>query len=186
MECLPDESPNVIDIESGDSPDTEELSEQDESFYTTQEDTISDSDDKDDETTQRASPRRLRDRGNRPDYRQLHSGKQQYHNKKVQFVVRAAKIVPKRPPVPRNFYEALTGPDKDNWMGALENELNSLETQCVWDLVPVPSGQKILPGRWVLVHKLGPIEDIVSYKARWVAKGFAQQYGLDYDLTYST
>ena len=183
-EQISEEPAEIMDLVSEESSGIDDLSEVDESFHTDNDNDSIENDGANADLTPPASPRRLRDRGTRPDYKKLH-GKRPYQNKKVHFIVRAAKIVPERPPVPKDVYEALTGPDRDRWEEAFDNELNNLNTQGVWDLKPVPKGERILPGRWVLVHKLGPIGEIVSYKARWVAKGFAQQHGLDYDLTYA-
>jgi Reverse transcriptase (RNA-dependent DNA polymerase) len=48
-----------------------------------------------------------------------------------------------------------------------------------------PTGAKVLPGRWVYKAKRGPDGTVTKYKARWVVKGFQQQYGIDYNETYA-
>ena len=66
-----------------------------------------------------------------------------------------AVIVNLSPGVPANVEEALSGTDKDKWRMAFKEELNSLYANGTWEApAPVPKGRKILPGRWVLTHKL--------------------------------
>ena len=101
------------------------------------------------------------------------------------FAVRAVKAdLPVIPEVPQNVYEALNGPDKDKWMGAFQEELNSHETQETWHLVPLPHGKKALPGRWVLAIKFAN-RILLKFKARWVVKGYRQIEGIDFDETFS-
>ena len=40
-------------------------------------------------------------------------------------------------------------------------------------------------GKWVYKLKRGPDGHVVKHKARWVVKGFEQQFGIDYDQTYA-
>ena len=65
----------------------------------------------------------------------------------------------------------------------MEIELTELKRQNTWDLAPLPLGRQAIPRRWVNAIKEttdGPI-----YKSRWVAKGFRQQPGLDFNETYA-
>jgi len=52
----------------------------------------------------------------------------------------------------------------------------------------VPTGHRILSGKWVYKVKTSLEPDDSPdplYKARWVAKGFGQQYGVDYFETFA-
>ena len=64
-------------------------------------------------------------------------------------------------------YEARNGEDKAKWLKAFQAELNNMDTQKVWDLLPAPPGVKPIPGRWVLSHKLGPRGEIIFYPIGW-------------------
>jgi hypothetical protein len=63
-------------------------------------------------------------------------------------------------------------------------EYDSLIKNETWQEAEPPSGTHVLRGRWVyaLKWKDGHIE---RYKARWVAKGFEQLYGVDYEQTFA-
>ena len=55
----------------------------------------------------------------------------------------------------------------------------------VWELVPKPANRKIISGKWHFVVKHGADGEILKYKARYVAKGFTQIFGVDYNETCS-
>ena len=111
-----------------------------------------------------------------------------YYRKSKAFVVRAAKLdLPESAnAIPKDAKEALSGPNKDKWIQAFERELNSIKEKDVWTIQAPPPGRKVLPGRWVLSTKLNADGSIARYKARWVAKGFEQVEGLDYNVTFSS
>jgi len=84
---------------------------------------------------------------------------------------------------PATYKEAIESPESKKWINAMEIELTELKRQNTWDLAPLPPGRQAIPGRWVNAIKEtinGPI-----YKSRWVAKGFRQQPGLDFNETYA-
>ena len=67
----------------------------------------------------------------------------------------------------------------------MNDKIESMRTNQVWDLVDLPSGQKDIGNKWVLKIKskaAGPIE---RYKARLVAKWYTQKEGVDYKETFS-
>ena len=49
----------------------------------------------------------------------------------------------------------------------------------------LPMGSKALPLKWIYTIKRDPKCDIIRYKARLVAQGFFQVFGVDYTDTYS-
>ena len=63
--------------------------------------------------------------------------------------------------------------------------MRSIEANELWELVELPKGKKTIGCQWVYKCKLGVDGSVERYKARLVAKGFSQQYGLDYDETFS-
>ena len=63
---------------------------------------------------------------------------------------------------------------------APDKELKSIKDNDFLTLVPRPEDQKVVDSRWVL-----RIKDDGLYKARFSAKGFAQQWGVDYVDTFA-
>jgi hypothetical protein len=87
---------------------------------------------------------------------------------------------------PSNFNQAISSPDKDKWLKAMNIELDELIKQRTWDLVDLPPNRSITKGRWVFKIKTNSNNKITKYKARWVVKGFTQIEGLDYTETFAS
>ncbi|XP_020704869.2 uncharacterized protein LOC110115833 [Dendrobium catenatum] len=71
------------------------------------------------------------------------------------------------------------------WRLAMSEEFDALQRQGTWSLVPIPQNHTILGCKWTYRTKLKPDGTIDRYKARLVAQGFKQQYGIDYKETFS-
>jgi hypothetical protein len=54
-----------------------------------------------------------------------------------------------------------------------------------WTLVLVPIGRIPISCKWVFKIKQGTNGDVERYKARLVARGFTQTYGVDYNKTFT-
>lgn len=54
----------------------------------------------------------------------------------------------------------------------MKEELESMKTNKVWDLVDLPPGRRAIRNKWVLKVKRKAYGSIERYKARLVAKGF--------------
>ena len=80
--------------------------------------------------------------------------------------------------------EALSSPEKREWMKAMESEINSLNTNKVWDLAELLYGRKGIGSEWVLKRKYDSGGNMKQHKARLIAQGFLQKYGVDYDETF--
>ena len=85
---------------------------------------------------------------------------------------------------PNTVKEVLSTPEKDRWLDAMENEMNSLEHNDVWDLVELPKGHSAVGSKWVFKTKTDANGHVERYKARLVAQGFSQKFGTDYDETF--
>jgi len=73
-------------------------------------------------------------------------------------------------------------------MAAAKKEYDGHIKNVTWELVPrtsVPRGKNILRGKWVFDDKRDERGRLVKYKARFVAKGYTQQYGEDYEDTFA-
>lgn len=67
----------------------------------------------------------------------------------------------------------------------MNEEYHALIQHHVWDVIPRPTNKKVVGSRWHYVHKLGPDGEITRHKARFVAKGYYQIKGIDYQETFS-
>jgi len=85
---------------------------------------------------------------------------------------------------PQNIEEALTCENSKEWECAMQEEYNSLMANNTWTLVPFPLGRKPVFCKWVFKIKQGVNGEVERYKARLVARGFTQTYGVDYNETF--
>ena len=83
---------------------------------------------------------------------------------------------------PETFEEAS---QSSKWIKAMEEEIAALEQNQTWELAPKPKDVKSISCKWVYKIKRRTDGSIERHKARLVARGFSQQYGLDYDETFS-
>ena len=62
----------------------------------------------------------------------------------------------------------------------MDSEMKSIEKNKTWVLTDLPTGAKKIGVKWVYKTKLNENGDLAKHKANLVAKGYAQQYGVDY------
>lgn len=67
----------------------------------------------------------------------------------------------------------------------MNDELKALQDNKTWVLMPLPQGKRPIGCRWVYKVKLRQDGGVERYKARLVAKSYTQQYGVDYQETFS-
>ena len=67
----------------------------------------------------------------------------------------------------------------------MEDELRSMSTNKVCDLVEIPDGVKLVGCKWVYKTKRDSKGKVERFNARLVAKGFTQKKGIDYNETFS-
>lgn len=67
----------------------------------------------------------------------------------------------------------------------MAEEINALQKQRTWSLVPIPTNKWILGCKWTYKTKLLPIGQIDRHKARLVALGYDQTFGENYTETFS-
>ena len=67
----------------------------------------------------------------------------------------------------------------------MDMEMEALDKNNTWELVPSPNGKKPVECKWLYTVKYKAGGSIERYKARLVAKGFTQTYGVDYSETFA-
>ena len=64
-------------------------------------------------------------------------------------------------------------------------EYDSIMKNQVWEVVPRPEEKKVVGSKWIYKMKHATDESVEKYKARFVAKGFSQKEGIDYQETFA-
>ena len=71
------------------------------------------------------------------------------------------------------------------WKQAMDNELAALDENKTWSVMKLPKGKKAVGSRWIYKTKFNADGTIERHKARLVARGFTQTYGVDYKETFA-
>ena len=91
--------------------------------------------------------------------------------------------------VPSSYRAAMNSEHASYWIAAIEKELQGLVSLNVWELVPaadMPSGANLMNCHFVFAVKRNSDGSIEKFKARLVADGNTQKYGVDFDRIFAT
>jgi hypothetical protein len=83
---------------------------------------------------------------------------------------------------PTTFEEAVK---KEQWKETMVEEHQSIMRNEVWEIVPRPKEKSVVTSKWVYKIKHAVDRSVDKYKARFVARGFSQKEGEDYDETFA-
>lgn len=67
------------------------------------------------------------------------------------------------------------------WKDVMNEEYESIMKMDVWDVVPRPKDKFVVTSKWLYKIKHGVDWSAEKHKARFVARGFSQKEGVDYD-----
>nr|GEZ25940.1 retrovirus-related Pol polyprotein from transposon TNT 1-94 [Tanacetum cinerariifolium] len=79
---------------------------------------------------------------------------------------------------PKNIKEAMAN---SAWIEAMQEELYQFDRLQVWELVNKPFGKSIIRLRWLWKNKEDEHQTVIHNKAQLVAKGYAQEEGIDFE-----
>ncbi|CAL1392755.1 unnamed protein product [Linum trigynum] len=86
---------------------------------------------------------------------------------------------------PESFTEAMNDEDKQRWIEAMQDEMDSLYENNTFELVKLPKGKRALKNKWVFKIKHDEHNRQPRLNARLVVKGFSQRKGIDFDEIFS-
>jgi hypothetical protein len=72
---------------------------------------------------------------------------------------------------PRSFEEAIKF---ELWIKVMDEELDQIENNDNWELVPRPNNKNVIDTNWVFRNKLNEDGHVTRNKARLACKGYAQ------------
>ena len=81
---------------------------------------------------------------------------------------------------PSSFEEVVQEP---TWVDAMVEEYDSIVRNSAWEIVPRPVGKSVVGSRWIYKVKQVADGSVEKYKARFVARGFSQIEGIEYEET---
>ena len=71
------------------------------------------------------------------------------------------------------------------WVDAMVEEYDSIVRNNAWEVVPRPVGKLVVGSRWIYKVKQAVDGSVEKYKARFVARGFSQVEGIDYEENFA-
>ena len=71
------------------------------------------------------------------------------------------------------------------WKDAMTEEYQSIIKNDVWEIVPRPEGKSVVSSKWIFKIKHVADGSIEKSKARFIARGFSQKEGIDYEETFA-
>nr|GEX64102.1 retrotransposon protein, putative, Ty1-copia subclass [Tanacetum cinerariifolium] len=87
---------------------------------------------------------------------------------------------------PTNYLEAISSPECDKWVMAMEDEVENLHKNKTWELVKLPKEKRVISYKWLFKVQDGmPGVESNGYKSRYVVCGFDQREGIDFNDVFS-
>ena len=67
----------------------------------------------------------------------------------------------------------------------MNEELEQIEKNNTWELIPRPHDNNIIGTKSIFKNKLNENGEVIRNKGRLVCKGYAQQEGIDFEETFA-
>ncbi|GKB49740.1 retrovirus-related pol polyprotein from transposon TNT 1-94 [Tanacetum coccineum] len=83
---------------------------------------------------------------------------------------------------PTNIKEAMVD---HAWIEAMQEELHQFDRLKVWELVDKPFGKTVIKLKWLCKNKKDKDNTVIRNKVRLVAKGYAQEEGIDFEESFA-
>nr|GEV47825.1 hypothetical protein [Tanacetum cinerariifolium] len=83
---------------------------------------------------------------------------------------------------PKNIKEAMAD---SAWIEAMQEELHQFDRLQVWELIDKPFGKTVIRIKWLRKNKKDEDQTVIRSKARLIAKGYAQEEGMDFDESFA-
>ena len=71
------------------------------------------------------------------------------------------------------------------WVDAMVEEYDSIIKNSSWKIVPRTIDKSVVGSKWIYKVKQDDDGSVEKYKARFVAQGFSQIEGIDYEETFA-
>ena len=84
--------------------------------------------------------------------------------------------------IPKSIKDAMQVPE---WKDVVLEEMRALEKNQTWELIDMPKEKRIVGCKWMFTVNFKSNGSLERYKAHLVAKGFTQNYGIDYSETFA-
>ena len=86
---------------------------------------------------------------------------------------------------PLSYKHAMDDPDKDKWLTAMEQEMESMYSKYVGELIDLPESVRPIWCKWIYKKKRGVDGKVDTFKSWLVSKGYTQKEGVDYEDIFS-
>nr|GEU56663.1 retrovirus-related Pol polyprotein from transposon TNT 1-94 [Tanacetum cinerariifolium] len=83
---------------------------------------------------------------------------------------------------PKNIKKAMAD---SAWREAMQEELQQFDRLQVWELVDKPFGKIVIRLKWLWKNKKDENQTVICNKARLIAKGYAQEEGIDFEESFT-